>query len=253
MSEDGPSDETAQRLARDAREQLEAALAAAAAMRAAARDLFAALEYVHLDAGDSWGGPDRSRRVTAATRAAPAWQAVEGSWDRLLGGLREAESSVRWFATAVDSVDDVAAADLAEAGERQELLLSDLSTTLRACADITAKFAAALDAPESGRVFWLERQGGHDRVVFKSAPLDVSGLLQDRLFKKTRATVLTSATLAVDGRCDYLATRLGIPDASALIVPSPFNYRSSVLLFLADDMPEPTQAGYQEFLERTLI
>jgi DNA polymerase-3 subunit epsilon/ATP-dependent DNA helicase DinG len=247
------ADEAGQRSARTARERVETALAAATAIRTAARDLFAALAYVHVEASDTWGGPERSRRVTAATRAAPAWQAVESSWDTLLEALRETESSLRWFVTAVDAVDDVAVADLAEAGERQELLLSDLSTTLRACAEITAKFAGALDTPEAGRVFWLERQGVQERVVFKSAPLDVSGLLHDRLFKKARATVLTSATLAVDGSCDYLARRLGIPDASSLIVPSPFNYRSSVLLFLADDMPEPTQAGYQEVLERTLI
>lgn len=247
------ADEATQRLAREARDKLGEALAAADTIRGAARDLFAALEYVHLESDNSWGGPERSRRVTAATRAAPAWQAVESSWDRLLGGLRETESCLRWFATAVDAVDDMAAADLAEAGERQELLLGDLSTTIRASAEMTSKFAAALDTPEPGRVFWLERQGVHDRVLFKSAPLDVSGLLQDRLFRKTRSTVLTSATLAVDGRCDYLATRLGIPDATSLIVPSPFDYRSSVLLFLADDVPEPTQAGYQELLERTLI
>ena len=92
-----------------------------------------------------------------------------------------------------------------------------------------------------------------DRIAFRSAPLDVSGLLQERLFKKTRAAILTSATLAVDGRCDYLASRLGIPDASSLIVPSPFDYRSSVLLYLTDDTPEPTHPHYRDVLERTLI
>jgi DNA polymerase-3 subunit epsilon/ATP-dependent DNA helicase DinG len=92
-----------------------------------------------------------------------------------------------------------------------------------------------------------------DRIAFRSAPLDVSELLRDRLFKKPRTTVLTSATLAVDGRCDYLATRLGIPDAESLIVPSPFDYRSSVLLYLADDMPEPSHPFYQGALETALI
>jgi Rad3-related DNA helicase len=147
----------------------------------------------------------------------------------------------------------VAIADLAEAGERQELLLSDLANTIRIGTELAGKFASALDAPEAGRVFWLERQGALDRIVFRSAPLDVSGLLQERLFKKPRAAILTSATLAVDGHCDYLASRLGIPDASSLIVPSPFDYRSSVLLYLTDDTPEPTHPDYRDVLERTLI
>ena len=98
-----------------------------------------------------------------------------------------AESALRWFASAVDEVDDVAIADLAEAGERQELLLSDLANTIRIGTEMASKFASALDAPEAGRVFWLERQGPLDRIAFRSAPLDVSGLLQERLFKKTES------------------------------------------------------------------
>ncbi len=247
------ADSAGQKRARLARERLDNALAASASIRSAGRDLFAALEYVQVESGAGNGGAERACRVTAATRSAPAWQTVDEAWDRLLEGLRSAESALRWFASAVDEVDDVAIADLAEAGERQELLLSDLANTIRIGTELAGKFASALDAPEAGRVFWLERQGALDRIVFRSAPLDVSGLLQERLFKKPRAAVLTSATLAVDGHCGYLASRLGIPDASSLIVPSPFDYRSSVLLYLTDDTPEPTNPDYRDVLERTLI
>lgn len=246
-------DDAGQRRAREGRERLDAAIAAAEAIRTAGRDLFAALEYVHQESGEFSGGSERARRVTAATRGAPAWQAVDAAWDHLLTGVREAEGVLRWFATAVDSVDDVAVADLAEAGERQELLLTDIGNAIRAGSEIAARFADALDAPEASRVYWLERQGMTDRIVFRSAPLDVSSLLQERLFNKMRATVLTSATLAVDGCCDYLASRLGIPDAESLIVPSPFDYRASVMLYLADDMPEPSHPFYQDALEQTLI
>jgi Rad3-related DNA helicase len=246
------ADSAGQKRARLARERLDEGLAASGSIRSAGRDLFAALEYIHLEASGN-GGAERACRVTAATRSSPAWQTVDEAWDRLLEGLRSAESVLRWFASAVDEVDDVAIADLAEAGERQELLLSDLANTIRIGTELTGKFASALDAPESGRVFWLERHGPTDRITFRSAPLDVSGLLQERLFKKPRASILTSATLAVDGHCDYLASRLGIPDASSLIVPSPFDYRSSVLLYLTDDTPEPTNPDYRDVLERTLI
>jgi DNA polymerase-3 subunit epsilon/ATP-dependent DNA helicase DinG len=246
-------DEKSQRQARKAQKHLDSAKVVSESLRSAGANLFASLELIHADTGERANGSDRARRITAATRAAPAWEAVESAWDQLLCALREAETILRWFASAVSDVDDVAAADLAEAGERQQLLLSDLSNTMRAGTELAAKFASALDSPESERVFWLDRTGVTNRLVFRSAPLDVSVLLQDRLFKKRKTTVLTSATLAVDGRCDYLASRLGIPDASSLIVPSPFDYRSSVLLFLSDDMPEPTHSSYQAALEQTLI
>jgi Rad3-related DNA helicase len=153
----------------------------------------------------------------------------------------------------VDAIDDVAVADLAEAGERQELLLGDLQSTIRFGSEMASRYAGAFDSPESDRVYWLERVGAVDRLVFRSAPLDVSGLLQEKLFKRPRTTVLTSATLAIDGSCDYVARRLGIPDADSLIVPSPFDYRRSVLLYLADDMPDPTSHAYRDALEQTLI
>ncbi len=247
------TDDDGQRRARQAREKLDAALKTGDQIRTTGRELFAALENVHQESDEFSNSAERARRVTPATRGTPAWQAVDTAWDRLLGALKDAESELRWFATAVDGVDELAVADLAEGGERQELLLLDLANTVRIGSELATKFANAFDAPETARVYWLERQGMLERILFRSAPLDVSTLLQERLFSKTRATVLTSATLAVDGSCAFLAARLGIPDASSLIVPSPFDYRASVLLYLADDMPDPTHPYHRDALERTLI
>jgi DNA polymerase-3 subunit epsilon/ATP-dependent DNA helicase DinG len=247
------ADEAGQRRARLARERLDAAIAETGVIRTAARDLFAALDAIYSEGSQAASGSGRAQRVTAATRSSPAWEAVEASWDRLLNGLREAEGTLRWFLTAVEEVDDVAVADLEEAGERQELLRGDLTSAIRLGSDLAARFAGAFDAPEGGRVFWMDRQPGSDRLLFRSAPLDVSGLLHDKLFKKTHAAVLTSATMAIDGTCDYLASRLGIPEASSLIVPSPFDYRKSVLLYLADDIPEPTHPLYLDAVASTLI
>ncbi|MFT4038784.1 MAG: helicase C-terminal domain-containing protein, partial [Thermomicrobiales bacterium] len=246
-------DAAGQTRARTARERVDAAIAVAVRLRTAGSELFTALETVHRESGEFSGGGERTRRVTPATRAIPAWEAVEAAWDRLLQALKEAEKELRWFLTAVDGVDDVAAADLAEAGERQELLLADLQTTIKFGAELATRYASVFDTPEQDRVYWLERVGAMDRLVFRSAPLDVSGLLQERLFKRPRVTVLTSATLAIDGDCGYVAKRLGIPDATSLIVPSPFDYRRSVLLYLTDDMPDPTSHAYRDALEHTLI
>ena len=246
-------DAEGQKRARDARLHVESALDVVSRLRNAGRELFAALETVHQEAGEFSGSGERTRRVTPATRTLESWEAVETGWDRLLGALKEAEKELRWFLTAVDTIDDVAVADLAEAGERQELLLGDLQSTIRFGSEMASRYAGAFDSPESDRVYWLERIGATDRLVFRSAPLDVSGLLQEKLFKRPRTTVLTSATLAIDGSCDYVARRLGIPDAESLIVPSPFDYRRSVLLYLADDIPDPTSYAYRDALEQTLI
>ena len=46
------------------------------------------------------------------------------------------------------------------------------------------------------------------------------------------ATVLTSATLSVEGSFDYALGRLGLPDAATLLVPSEFDYRTQAVLYL---------------------
>src|SRR5207253_11482258 len=64
-------------------------------------------------------------------------------------------------------------------------------------------------------VYWLERRG---RGVFlRASPIDVSGLLQDRLFEKVPTVILTSATLSSAGNFNFIRERLGIHEAEELI------------------------------------
>ena len=51
--------------------------------------------------------------------------------------------------------------------------------------------------------------------------------------------MLTSATLQTAGSFDYLRERLQATDVKTIDVGSPFDYRSSTLLYLPTDMPEP--------------
>jgi ATP-dependent DNA helicase DinG len=73
------------------------------------------------------------------------------------------------------------------------------------------------------------------------------------------ATVLTSATLAVEGSFDYVLGRLGLADARTLRLPSEFDFRSQAILFLPSEMPDPRSDEYNaaaawtisELLDRT--
>ena len=64
---------------------------------------------------------------------------------------------------------------------------------------------------------------------------------------------MTSATLTTDGSFSYVRGRLGVDSSNDLQVSSPFDYRSSTLLYLANDIPEPGQPGYQRALQEVLI
>jgi ATP-dependent DNA helicase DinG len=86
-------------------------------------------------------------------------------------------------------------------------------------------------------VYWLERRG---RGAFlRASPIDVSGLLQDKLFERVETVVLTSATLASAGSFGFIRERLGLAEADDLIAPPSYDYENQAVLYLPQRMPDP--------------
>jgi DNA polymerase-3 subunit epsilon/ATP-dependent DNA helicase DinG len=115
------------------------------------------------------------------------------------------------------------------------------------------RFQAIVVDPEPDVVCWVERSPTGDRASLHAAPLDVGAVLRDDLFAPLRSVVLTSATITTDGTFDFVNERLGLERPVELIVPSPFDYEQSTLLYLADDIPEPGAQGYAARLHATLV
>ena len=61
-------------------------------------------------------------------------------------------------------------------------------------------------------------------MFLRAAPIDVSHIINEMLFNRMRATIMTSATLTVDGSFDYVKGRLGVHEADAVRVPSEFDF-----------------------------
>jgi ATP-dependent DNA helicase DinG len=72
----------------------------------------------------------------------------------------------------------------------------------------------------------------------------VSAIVRELLFDRMHTTVLTSATLAVDGTFTYIRERLGIRDAVEIRLPSEFDYGTQSLLYLPRRMPDPRDASF---------
>src|SRR5438477_3284828 len=86
-------------------------------------------------------------------------------------------------------------------------------------------------------VYWLERRG---RGVFlRASPIDVSGLLQDKLFEKVPTVVLTSATLSSGGNFRFIRERLGLDVGEEMIAESIFDFENQAVLYLPAQMPDP--------------
>ncbi len=100
------------------------------------------------------------------------------------------------------------------------------------------------DDADSGRVGWVETRG--QGFALRLTPLDVAEHFEASRNRHGRAWIMTSATLAVDGRFDHFQRRLGLDSAETLRLDSPFDYASNTLLYVPDSLPEPRDARFNE-------
>jgi ATP-dependent DNA helicase DinG len=87
-------------------------------------------------------------------------------------------------------------------------------------------------------------------MFLRASPIDVSRLVQEALFDRMQAVVLTSATLAVGGSFDYVKKRLGIRGADELRVPPEFDYARQALFYLPRRMPPPKSPTFADAAAR---
>jgi ATP-dependent DNA helicase DinG len=93
-----------------------------------------------------------------------------------------------------------------------------------------------MESSEHNYVYWMDRR--NKGVFLAATPIDVSGILREHLFERFDTVVLTSATLAVGGRFDFLKQRLGVPAALEKVLPTEFNYKNQALLYIPNRMPD---------------
>jgi DNA polymerase-3 subunit epsilon/ATP-dependent DNA helicase DinG len=109
-------------------------------------------------------------------------------------------------------------------------------------------------SPKSDTIYWFEISPNGRQMSLNAAPLHIGPLMQKYLWHDKSSVILTSATLTTAGEFNYLKGRLNADEADELAVGSPFDYESSVLLFIANDIPEPSdRAGHQRAIEQGII
>ena len=61
-------------------------------------------------------------------------------------------------------------------------------------------------------IHWLSVNPSQNTISLHSAPLDVSGVLAEKLFEEKDCVILTSATLTTGGDFEYLKRRVGVAE-----------------------------------------
>jgi DNA polymerase-3 subunit epsilon/ATP-dependent DNA helicase DinG len=108
--------------------------------------------------------------------------------------------------------------------------------------------------PISDIIYWFEINPNGKQLSLNAAPLYIGPLMQKYLWNDKSSVILTSATLTAAGEFNYLKGRLNADEADEMAVGSPFDFESSVLLFIANDIPEPSdRAGHQRAIEQGIL
>jgi ATP-dependent DNA helicase DinG len=118
----------------------------------------------------------------------------------------------------------------------------ELLRVARRSFELRQELAFLLESNEKNYVYWYERR---NKGVFVAAtPIDVSQILREHLFEKFESVVMTSATLTVGGRFEYIRSRLGVDHVKERALPPEFDYARQALLYLPRTLPDVRKAEY---------
>ncbi|RME65262.1 MAG: exonuclease, partial [Caldilineae bacterium] len=121
---------------------------------------------------------------------------------------------------------------------------------------LIAHFDQVLYRPVGGdasTITWLAVSRGGQDAALCAAPLYAGEVVGAELLRPLRSVVLTGATLRTNEGFDFMQERLGCMGIKVDAIPSPFDYRANVLLYLPSDMPAPDRPGYQQTLEEAIL
>ncbi|NIA13057.1 MAG: DEAD/DEAH box helicase [Nitrospiraceae bacterium] len=133
------------------------------------------------------------------------------------------------------------------------LELQAYRTRLESLAGVLSECTSEELAPNTVR--WVEIDSAKDQVLrMVRCPLDVGACLAEWVYDNLKTIVLTSATLSVQQRFDYLFNRIGLDRVDAervrtAILDTPFDFEMQARLCVVEDVPSPNEPA---FLEETV-
>jgi DNA polymerase-3 subunit epsilon/ATP-dependent DNA helicase DinG len=213
------------------------------------KDLFESLDHFLLQQREERpvGPYGQQVRITNSVRTLPDWSQVEVVWDRLRDPLAD---SIRTILEIGEGIVDL---DSGEEDQGQDLFIA-LRTTGHNLAEIVERLDQLIFEPDPKMIYWLHVSATHERISLHAAPLEIGHLVEEFLWNEKESVVMTSATMTTAGDFDYIRQRLSAHDADELMLGSPFDYETSTLLYLVNDIPEPSERqAYQRAIDRGIL
>ena len=118
----------------------------------------------------------------------------------------------------------------------------DAASAAERCFEFNNSLSAILNQHMRGYVYWIEitPRKRFARVVLRGVPIHVAEELQEQVFNKLDRIVMTSATLTTSKGFEFIKERIGYQADEELALDAPFDYPNQALLYVPDDLPEPS-------------
>ena len=171
---------------------------------------------------------------------------VQRASDRFFGGLAmmgEGRHPMRNFRD-LEGMDALIGAlqDAKNTLKKQKDFSGEWEALERRAGEIASELEIFRNGTLENFVSWIERRG---RGLFLEAcPVDVSGLLREKLFERIPACVLTSATLTIAESFGYFRQRIGMEVGEELTLSTEFDVRSQAMLYVPGRMPDYRHPSY---------
>ncbi len=193
-------------------------------------------------------------RMTPAIYRQPWWEQVQREWLRIRQHLEALHTRLEhltdYLTRALRDVEDEEIRSTLEDLHGRLLTLDQEAMAIR---DHLQAFFIEGEVRHDFEVHWLEWDPKRKTIRWIRAPRRVDHLLQDYLWNKKGAVILTSATLTVARSFRFLQERLGLYQARTLLLPSPFNYEEQALVYVVRDIPRPNAREYVDILSQALV
>ncbi len=197
--------------------------------------------------GRPLGTYPQQERILPSTRKLPIWLDVEIAWDVADGTLKRLLEIIRHLRTPMRELAD-------QEDEAAEDMWGSLGNVFARLEEIKSHLDGLTLDPDSNMIYWVEKNPKYMEVNLNAAPLHIGTLMEKHLWYQKESVILTSATLTTNGEFEYLKRRLNGEDADELMVGSPFDYETAAMVYVATDIPEPSDYnGHQRAVEDAIV
>lgn len=97
-------------------------------------------------------------------------------------------------------------------------------------------------------VYWIERSDREllGNISLTGRPVNIDEIMRREVYPFYESSIFVSATLSVKNDFSFFMSTVGFQNGRGKVLDSPFNHREQMIVYLADDFPQPDEDNFPE-------